>query len=242
MTTETKLREALQAGPTKGPWIAHVDQAHRWPLVMSGGSTGHIVANVNPESCPTHDSAPAFVVMPAQTNANYIAAANPVAIRALLDELDQLRALALPAQPAREPVDDLGMPTSCGKPLCSPGDHHPLCKLHEPEPMTDERDSFELAMRERCGWGHSDFLLNPFDRRDYAEPCTDSAWSAWQARASMPPPAREPMTEDDMLTCMQDALMGVVSRVPEGWRELIRAVEAHHNIRPATDACRKGGE
>ena len=25
-------------------------------------------------------------------------------------------------------VDSMGLPLSCGKPLCSPGDHHPLCK------------------------------------------------------------------------------------------------------------------
>jgi hypothetical protein len=31
--------------------------------------------------------------------------------------------------PVQEPVDGMGMPSSCGKPLCSPGDHHPLCKL-----------------------------------------------------------------------------------------------------------------
>ena len=34
------------------------------------------------------------------------------------------------AQPAQ--TDSMGMPTSCGKPLCSPDEHHPLCKLHQP--------------------------------------------------------------------------------------------------------------
>lgn len=34
------------------------------------------------------------------------------------------------AFPAKEPVDAMGIPISCGKPLCSPGDHHLLCKLH----------------------------------------------------------------------------------------------------------------
>lgn len=29
-------------------------------------------------------------------------------------------------------VDSMGIPTSCGKPLCSPDAHHPLCKLHQP--------------------------------------------------------------------------------------------------------------
>ena len=38
---------------------------------------------------------------------------------------------SLPTQPAAQ-TDSMGMPTSCGKPLCSPDKHHPLCKLHQP--------------------------------------------------------------------------------------------------------------
>jgi hypothetical protein len=34
--------------------------------------------------------------------------------------------------PVQEPTDSMGMPLSCGKPLCAPGDHHPLCKLATP--------------------------------------------------------------------------------------------------------------
>lgn len=30
-------------------------------------------------------------------------------------------------------TDNMGMPTSCGKPLCAPDEHHPLCDLHKPE-------------------------------------------------------------------------------------------------------------
>lgn len=29
-------------------------------------------------------------------------------------------------------ADNLGIPLSCGKPLCSPGEHHRLCRLHMP--------------------------------------------------------------------------------------------------------------
>jgi hypothetical protein len=36
------------------------------------------------------------------------------------------------AAPVQEPVDSMGMPLSCRKPLCAPGDHHPLCKLAKP--------------------------------------------------------------------------------------------------------------
>jgi hypothetical protein len=51
----------------------------------------------------------------------------------------------LEAGPVQEPVDSMGMPLSCGKPLCSPGDHHPLCKLATPP-----------AQPEQCEWcnGH----------------------------------------------------------------------------------------
>jgi hypothetical protein len=38
--------------------------------------------------------------------------------------------------PVQEPVDSMGMPLSCGKPFCAPGDHHPLCKLAaQPAPV-----------------------------------------------------------------------------------------------------------
>jgi len=85
------LREALAAGPTSGPWTVHTDSDDGWPLVMAGGPSGRIVANVNPESCPDESSAPAFVVMPSDANARHIAAANPATIAALLAELDRTR-------------------------------------------------------------------------------------------------------------------------------------------------------
>jgi hypothetical protein len=40
--------------------------------------------------------------------------------------------------PVQEPVDSMGMPLSCGKPFCAPGDHHPLCKLAaQPAPVQE---------------------------------------------------------------------------------------------------------
>ena len=54
------------------------------------------------------------------------------AVRAELQEA--VEAHGLTAKP--EPTDSMGMPISCSKPLCSPGDHHPLCKLAEqPAPV-----------------------------------------------------------------------------------------------------------
>ncbi len=32
-----------------------------------------------------------------------------------------------------EPVGSMGMPLSCGKPLCAPNDHHILCRLYKPQ-------------------------------------------------------------------------------------------------------------
>ena len=59
---------------TPGPWTIHAD-TDGWPLVMSGGVAGRIVANVNPQSCPDESSAPEFVEMPCEANARLIAAA-----------------------------------------------------------------------------------------------------------------------------------------------------------------------
>ena len=49
-----------------------------------------------------------------------------------------------PAQPgAKEPVGEMGVPISCGMPLCSPGRHHPLCRLATPQPAVQEPSSKE---------------------------------------------------------------------------------------------------
>jgi len=49
------------------------------------------------------------------------------------------QALAAPVvQKPIEPADGMGLPLSCGKPLCSPGDHYPLCRLATP-PAQPER-------------------------------------------------------------------------------------------------------
>lgn len=38
----------------------------------------------------------------------------------------------LATKPPEAETDDLGIPKSCGKPLCSPSKHHPLCDLAAP--------------------------------------------------------------------------------------------------------------
>ena len=71
---------------TPGPWTIHAD-TDGWPLVMSGGVAGRIVANVNPQSCPDESSAPEFVEMPCEANARLIAAA-PELLEALQSVLE----------------------------------------------------------------------------------------------------------------------------------------------------------
>jgi hypothetical protein len=57
------------------------------------------------------------------------------------------------AQEEQEPVDRMGLPLSCGRPLCAPGNHHPLCKLAppsapQPSPVThgDAEDASDTAL------------------------------------------------------------------------------------------------
>jgi len=44
--------------------------------------------------------------------------------------------LAAAPLPPESETDSLGMPKSCGKPLCSPSKHHPLCDLAAPKPLS----------------------------------------------------------------------------------------------------------
>lgn len=80
MTDFKELREALEAGPTDGPWT------HAW-----GG--GHVLI-FQSGGGPTFASVPFDGMRDAEhagANASYIAAANPAAIRSLLAELDEAR-------------------------------------------------------------------------------------------------------------------------------------------------------
>ena len=54
--------------------------------------------------------------------------------------------------PQADPNAGMGLP-SCGKPLCSEGDHHPLCTMYlaaqaapAPAPMADDRDAYGVAL------------------------------------------------------------------------------------------------
>lgn len=83
MTDFKELREALEAGPTDGPW-----EAKRWTseeggcygwLLTAGGYLLPLsdMGTDNPDEC--------------DANAAFIAAANPATVRSLLKELDEAR-------------------------------------------------------------------------------------------------------------------------------------------------------
>ena len=65
-------------------------------------------------------------------------------------------------------LGEMGIPLSCGKPLCSPGDHHPLCKLATPvaapQPQADARDAerwseIGKSIERACGELPEDFEI-----------------------------------------------------------------------------------
>ena len=58
---------------TLGPWSVHSDDGDDWLMVMAGGPSGKIVANVNPETFSA--GVADLVEMPAEANARLIAAA-----------------------------------------------------------------------------------------------------------------------------------------------------------------------
>lgn len=61
---------------TPGPWECFIEDTEpEWVMVMAGGISGRLIANVNAESCPDSSSAPAFVKMPQKANAALIASA-----------------------------------------------------------------------------------------------------------------------------------------------------------------------
>lgn len=79
----TRLKEALEAGPTEGEWIAEIPDG-RWARdayirVHKWGIVAHVGVD---QSVPHWDG-------PQRANAAYIAAANPAAIRELLERLEQ---------------------------------------------------------------------------------------------------------------------------------------------------------
>lgn len=95
MSAELKIREALAAGPTPGPWSLH---ARSSMSVAGPGSTvvaacgGHADNSRNPDELQAE----------LQANALLITACNPAAIAELLAELDRLRASPAPGAPGQE--------------------------------------------------------------------------------------------------------------------------------------------
>jgi hypothetical protein len=96
---EQAIRDALAEGPTSGPWVADDNEGFSSWTVWSrmtpsgNGKPGPMVAQVIGDSAE------------ADANAALVAACNPEAMRALLAELDRLRAsLSTSKQAGAEPV------------------------------------------------------------------------------------------------------------------------------------------
>ena len=140
------------------PFCGHVGldfedgSTHRWGVASCGGcgaSTGEVRRNY-PDDDKWHAAAiEAWNRRAPGSTAEYeqwVKGGRPVAQQAEPDWVDGVphwtpeliakvkrmtAELDEPKQPQAEPTDSMGIPLSCGKPLCSPGDHHPLCKLHK---------------------------------------------------------------------------------------------------------------
>lgn len=95
---EKRIREALDAGPTEGPWASEVDDTNPNEL--------NIISNNRPYVA-TAWPADASNDREQEANAAFIAACNPSAIRALLADLDAMRG-ALKSVQAAIYMDDAG--------------------------------------------------------------------------------------------------------------------------------------
>jgi len=88
MTDFKELREALDAGPTDGPWIA-AGPSFGDPLPAYCVEV--VIDRDDPEDCETVCQAPPECETEVTVDMHYIAAANPSVIRSLLAELDAAR-------------------------------------------------------------------------------------------------------------------------------------------------------
>ena len=80
MTTHKAIREALEAGPTEGPWVADDNEGFSpWSIWSRMSPTGHGEAGPKIAQIQLAND---------EADATFIAACNPAAIRALLADLD----------------------------------------------------------------------------------------------------------------------------------------------------------
>lgn len=83
-----ELREALDAGPTAGPWIAAGPSfGAKLPVYCNEVVTDR----ADEDECEIVCQAPSELAAEVTVDMHYIAAANPATIRALLAELDEAR-------------------------------------------------------------------------------------------------------------------------------------------------------
>ena len=110
------IREALEAGPTEGPWV-HNKQGYPKSDVRAAGDGGRNIANTWGTAASQAKTPEAYKARTDQDrlNAAYIAACNPSAIRSLLADLDEARSaltaakaggwVAVPVEPTEEMLD-----------------------------------------------------------------------------------------------------------------------------------------
>jgi len=99
MTNHKAIREALEAGPTEGPWVADDNEGFSpWSIWSRMSPTGHGEAGPKIAQIQLAND---------EADAAFIAACNPAAIRALLADLDA-KTEALKSVQAAIYMDDAG--------------------------------------------------------------------------------------------------------------------------------------
>lgn len=165
------------------------------------------------------------------------------------DLVAHLRAAALPWDQRHkkpEPTDSMGMPVSCGKPLCSPGDHHPLCKLAD-QPAQQEPVAWKAdvqKVRDALGpedWCGDERMADVLDRALAKKPCcknmaagtsciADPLPNCLLLAAAPKPTQRKPLTDEEISEladrCTPNTETGALN-----YRVFARAIEDAHGIK-----------
>lgn len=169
----------LAAAHDAGVTIASLERADR-PV---GGWQGDAFQSMeHPFSPHTGDAAEAAMADLDKACCKPLPNAASAALDSMMGRSEWPAFTAARSEPGAE-VDSMGIPTSCGKPLCSPDAHHPLCKLHQPAecPATqvlDKRSAFEAWLRTKPEvrlWNTTDAMLAAYQAGRAALPAPQQA-------------------------------------------------------------------
>ncbi len=125
---------------------------------------------------------------------------------------------AAPQPPSRqsEPTDSMGIPLSCGKPLCAPGQHHSLCVLASaPQPPVVEQPPVAWTVAGQVQNWERDF--SAYRTKHYVRPVY-----------THPQPRRKPLTDEQINTIVTEQWGSRV--VHAAHRAFARAIERAHGI------------